>query len=164
MMARPPKFLTDALVWLVLPLAHRWVRREERRILKAGRRLTAEERGDAVAAGVADPDTIRLIIISPLPSPGGLLLQSLGGATSFAVTAPVGMALGRGIYLHPRVANDRRTFLHECVHVAQYERLGGIRPFLRRYLTECLRDGYEDSAMEVEANQTANRICRAGRR
>ena len=40
---------------------------------------------------------------------------------------------------------------HELVHVAQYERLGGIEPFLRQYLRECLTVGYDESALENEA-------------
>jgi hypothetical protein len=32
--------------------------------------------------------------------------------------------------------------VHECVHNAQYEMLGGSFAFLRRYLRECTRDSY----------------------
>jgi hypothetical protein len=44
------------------------------------------------------------------------------------------------------------------VHTAQYERLGGIEPFLRRYLYECATVGYTNSTMESEAAATAARI------
>ncbi|HRJ72181.1 MAG TPA: hypothetical protein PLS03_08140 [Terrimicrobiaceae bacterium] len=47
---------------------------------------------------------------------------------------------------------------HECVHTAQYERLGGFRPFLRQYLEECLAVGYDESPLELEAMMTSQRI------
>ncbi|MCB1231036.1 MAG: hypothetical protein KDN19_12245 [Verrucomicrobiae bacterium] len=148
------------LVRLILPLATLWVRRQERRILANGRPLSIEEKLDARDAGVADVDRVRLMVLSPVPSPGGRLLSGFGRLTRFPMEPPSGMALGHGIYLDTRVAGQRRIFLHECVHISQYERLGGIRPFLRRYLEECLRDSYWNSAMEREANAIADRVCR----
>jgi hypothetical protein len=40
------------------------------------------------------------------------------------------------------------------VHTAQYERLGGIEPFLRQYLRECLTIGYPEAPLEQEAIAT----------
>jgi len=45
------------------------------------------------------------------------------------------------------------------VHVAQYERSGGILPFLRRYLFECLTVGYSASPLELEAIAVTARVC-----
>jgi len=75
-------------------------------------------------------------------------LMRLGRKCGLPVFAPGGMALGRGIYLLPRQMASLR---HELVHVAQYERLGGIRPFMKRYLAECLMEGYLSAPLEVEA-------------
>jgi hypothetical protein len=33
----------------------------------------------------------------------------------------------------------------------QYERFGGVLPFLRQYLTECLTVGYPEAPLEQEA-------------
>jgi hypothetical protein len=49
--------------------------------------------------------------------------------------------------------------VHELVHVAQYETLGGILPFLRKYLFECLTMGYAASPLELEAIAVAARVC-----
>ena len=49
--------------------------------------------------------------------------------------------------------------MHELAHTAQYERLGGILPFLREYLFECLTSGYSEAPMEQEANEVAARVC-----
>lgn len=147
------------VVWLLLPVAWWWARRHEQKILNSGQKLTEQEKVDAAAAGVVDVDSIRLRIISPVPTPGGALLRRASRITRFPLNPPSGMALGHGIYLDPSVVSERYVFLHECVHVAQYERMGGIWPFLDRYLLECLQDTYWNAAMEAEANEVATRIC-----
>ncbi len=159
---RFPRWLVRSFVWLILPAAWWWVKRHELRILRQGSRLTPAEKRDAAAAGVADIKAIRVLVIEPVPTPGGPLLRWMGQVTGFPLEPPAGMALGHGIYLDPAAANCRHTFLHECVHVAQYERLGGDWRFLRRYLEECIRDSYWNAAMEQEANQVADRVCGAG--
>ena len=47
---------------------------------------------------------------------------------------------------------------HELVHVMQYERLGGVRPFLRAYVYECLRFGYAAAPLELEAVEVGSRF------
>jgi hypothetical protein len=49
--------------------------------------------------------------------------------------------------------------VHELAHVAQYERLGGILPFLRKYLFECLTVGYAAAPLELEATAVTVRVC-----
>jgi hypothetical protein len=49
--------------------------------------------------------------------------------------------------------------VHELAHVAQYERLGGILSFLRKYLFECLTMGYVASPLELEAIAATAGIC-----
>ena len=50
----------------------------------------------------------------------------------------------------PNQGNRPQLAPHQ-VHTVQYDRLGGIRPFLRQYLTECLLHGYVGAPMEIEA-------------
>ncbi|HEX4665027.1 MAG TPA: hypothetical protein VH207_00400 [Chthoniobacterales bacterium] len=57
---------------------------------------------------------------------------------------------------------DRALVAHELAHTAQYERLGGIAPFLKQYLFECLTIGYPAAPMEQEAIAEARRL-EAGR-
>jgi hypothetical protein len=53
---------------------------------------------------------------------------------------------------------DRRLVIHELAHTRQYERLGGIRPFLREYLYECLvTPGYPFGPLEQEAIEVEGR-------
>jgi len=73
----------------------------------------------------------------------------------FAGTA--GITLHYGILIREDCWGDRRLVVHELAHVAQYERLGGIGPFLRAYLRECLLEGYPNGALEREAIEVAAR-------
>ncbi|MCB1076686.1 MAG: hypothetical protein KDM64_02560 [Verrucomicrobiae bacterium] len=156
---RLPWFLTAPLVWVSVLPAWWWLRRHEARILSLGRPLDDDEWHDAVSAGVRAPERIRVIVTSPLPTPGAALLKGLAKVTRFPLDPPLGMALGYGIYLDESVAENRSTFVHECVHVAQFETIGGRLKFLSRYLHECIGGSYWTSAMEAEANEMSAEIC-----
>jgi hypothetical protein len=47
-------------------------------------------------------------------------------------------------------------------HIAQYERLGGIRPFLECFLYESLVIGYPSAPMEQEAIAMEHKVCWPG--
>ena len=140
------------LVLLLLPATVFWVWKRERSILKHGRPLTPEELKSATdRAGVCEARRIRVQILPEVPLPGWSWMHTLAGAVGCAPAAVGGMALRYGICLRTDCAHDPGILLHECVHTAQYERLGSLRAFLHRYLIECLRDGYEASSLEAEA-------------
>lgn len=147
------------LVWLALPAAWLWVWHQERHILRSGRPLDDWETRDAEEAGVEQPGTIRVRVVPVIPTPGGAWLRGLARLGRFSLDPPLGMALGHGIFLERGIAGERATFIHECVHVAQYERFGGKLPFLKQYLFECLHDGYAASELEAEANRIAWQVC-----
>lgn len=132
----------------IAPAAARWARDQERRILAEGRPLEKEAFAIAAALQIVNPEEIRVLVVKLIPLPAPRTLLKLAACLGIPVFEPAGMALGRGIYL---LQQDSRILRHELVHVAQYQRLGGIEPFLRRYLTECLTVGYLDSPLEVEA-------------
>ncbi len=64
-----------------------------------------------------------------------------------------------GIFIRSDCLRDRALIVHELAHTAQYERLGGILPFLRKYLFECLTTGYSEAPLEQEAISMADRVC-----
>ena len=43
--------------------------------------------------------------------------------------------------------------------LAQYERFGGFRLFLERYLHECITIGYPAAPLEQEAKRVENEVC-----
>ena len=114
----------------------------------------------ALKVGVKDPEKVRLLQVEIIPSPTHPLLQAAYQVANFVPTAPRGLTLHYGIFVRADYWRDRALIVHELVHTAQYERLGGIQPFFRQYLTECATVGYHNSALENEAVDTAGRVMK----
>lgn len=144
---------------IMLPAACAWIAAQERRILVEGVPLNPVQFADARALGVADPGRVRVLCLDRLPLPVNPFVQRLGLWTGLLSRQTSGLSARYGIYLRAPLAKDRALLAHELVHTRQYEKLGGIRPFLRRYLHECLTVGYHASDMEWEASDAASRLC-----
>ena len=143
---------------VLLPLAVEWAAEQQERILRDGVPLSIRELADALRVGVKDPERIRLLQVETIPSPAHPVLQAAYQVGKLVPTAPRGLTVYYGIFVRADYWRDRRLIVHELVHIAQYERLGGIEPFLRQYLTECATVGYSKSPMEGEAITTAARV------
>lgn len=150
--------LRTIAVYALLPWAYLWVRHEESRIVRTGRPLDERETHDARRAGVSAPERIRVQVVDEIPPALSRALRRL--LLRLGMVESAGMCLRYGIYVEATCARSRRVLVHEMAHTAQYERIGGIWPFLRRYLRECLTDGYANSALEAEAQRTTQDICR----
>lgn len=144
----------------LLPLATQWAIEQQARILNEGVPLSMSELAAALRIGIRDPERVRLLQIELIPSPTHPLLQAAYQKANFVPTAPRGLTLHYGIFVRADYWRDRALIVHELVHTAQYERLGGIQPFLRQYLMECATVGYHKSALENEAIETATRLLR----
>jgi hypothetical protein len=142
----------------LLPLATNWAAAVERRILREGVPLSEQGLADARSLGVREPERVRLLALDSVPTPTDLTLRTAVAAIQCLTPATRGLALRYGIFVRSDCWGERRLIAHELVHTAQYERLGGIRPFLRQYLSECLTVGYPAGPMEQEAIATANRL------
>lgn len=151
--------LVRLLLPLLVPVAAAWVNRQERRILQAGVPLTAAQLADARALGIAEPERVRVLALPQIPLPSGRVVRRVGLWTGTLSTEAVGMAMRYGVFLRVPHQGDRRLLAHELTHTRQYERLGGIRPFLRRYLYECLTVGYYAAPLEWEAIEAADALC-----
>ncbi len=134
----------------IAPATARWAADQERHILAEGQPLNHEALAFALELDINEPESIRVLEVKSVPLPAPRPLVKLATRWGIPVFEPAGMALGRGIYL---LDGHSRILRHELVHVAQYQRLGGIEPFMRQYLTECLVHGYLDSPLEVEARE-----------
>lgn len=135
----------------LLPLAANWVQRQEKRMLRIGVPLSEQELADARAIGVADADRVRLLQLDRVPLPTDPMLRASAAAIQFLTPATRGLALRYGIFVRSDCWRDRALIAHEMAHVMQYERLGGILPFLRQYLFECITIGYPAAPLEQEA-------------
>jgi hypothetical protein len=146
----------------LLPLAADWAAEQEARILRDGVPLSNQEIIDAKAAGVKEPERIRLLQVDSIPSPTHPMLKAAYGAINLLTSAPRGLTLHYGIFVRSDCRQDRNLLVHELVHASQYERLGGIFPFLRKYLLECFTIGYRKAPLEEEATTVADQICCSG--
>src|SRR5437868_13517481 len=144
---------------MLLALAAAWATEEEQKILRDGVSLSEKEIGDARAIGVQGPNRVRLLQIETIPRPTQPQLRAACDAIDFLTPATRGLTLGHGIFIRSDCCRDRLLVLHELVHSAQYERLGGILPFLRRYLFECLTVGYSTAPLELAAIAVTARVC-----
>lgn len=146
------------LVLLILPFISRWITASERRILAKGVPLNEQSLADAHTIGVQHPKQVRLLKVREVPLPAGPLIKLATYLSGSPGDRTAGLTARYGIFIHEAYWGDRRLIAHELAHTAQYERLGGIRPFLRRYLTECLIHGYAGAPLEHEAIAAAAEI------
>jgi len=144
---------------MLLPLAVAWATEQEQKILSEGVQLSEKEVGDACSVGVREPEWIRLFRVETIPRPSQPQLKAACDAIDFLTPATRGLTLGYGIFIRSDCWGDRLLVVHELAHVAQYERFGGILPFLRSYLFECLTVGYSAAPLEQEAIAVTARVC-----
>jgi hypothetical protein len=143
----------------LLPLAVQWAAEQERRVLCEGVRLSQEEMADAKAIGVRNPERVRLLRVESVPVPANPILRAAAASINFLTSTPSGLALEYGIFIRADRWRDRELIAHELVHTAQYQRLGGILPFMQTYIYQCVTVGYHNAPLEMEAAATAARVC-----
>ena len=134
----------------LLPRACAWVADQEAIILRGGVALTEELMADARRIGIGEPERVRLMMVEEIPAPKDERLQLAAEATGLLTAATIGLTLRYGIYVRQDFWGDRRLVVHELAHVWQYERLGGIRDFLEKYLSECVTAGYPGAPLEQD--------------
>jgi hypothetical protein len=144
---------------MLLPLACEWAAAQEQRILATGEALSDTMLAEARLVGVATPERVRLLYDREIPIPDDATLRAAVEETQFLSPLTHGLTLRYGIFIRSDCRLDRTMVIHELGHTAQYERLGGLEPFLRRYLFECLTIGYPEAPMEQEVIALTARIC-----
>lgn len=135
----------------LVPFAVRWVESIEEEILASGTALGDEGVKMVRELGVAHPEKIRFLKVDSVPLPNNPILRAAARATGLISPHTVGMAFRYGIVIRSDWWESGNVQMHECVHTAQYERLGGVKPFLREYLRQCFEVGYPEAALEQEA-------------
>ncbi|HEV7404086.1 MAG TPA: hypothetical protein VGO11_14195 [Chthoniobacteraceae bacterium] len=147
------------LLFPLLPYVTRWIAAQERRILAEGTPLSERSLADARRIGVLHPERVRLLSVPQVPQPGGAFIAFLGRCVGMPSENTAGLTARYGIFIRANQWGDRRLLAHELAHTAQYERLGGLRPFLRQYLMECLTTGYGGAPLELEAIEAEAIVC-----
>jgi len=144
--------MTRILVAGVLPIACIWAANHELFILGRGVALSEAQADKARKLGVVHPEQVRLLAVEVIP-PTNRLLRGIGTKLGLVSSQTIGMTLRYGIFIQRDHWGDRRLLVHELAHVAQYERFGGFRSFLYRYLQECINPGYPLGDLELEAKR-----------
>jgi hypothetical protein len=139
------------LLPLAVSLAVPWVRYREAQALRHGVPLSEDAMAFAVRLGIQKAETIRLLKVDAVRVFDAPLLRLPFHFANRSFRFTAGITLRYGILIRADFWNEPGLIAHELVHVHQYERLGGIAPFLWRYLRECLVDGYPFSRLEQEA-------------
>jgi hypothetical protein len=152
-------WLPQTALPLAVSVAARWVRRQECAAFRQGVPLSAGQLADARLAGVSRPEHIRLLRVDSVAKFEHALLKPIALVTMPLVAQTAGLTARYGILIRSDCWGDRALLAHEFAHVAQYERLGGIRPFLKAYLQECHKHGCPFGALEQEAAGIAGKIC-----
>jgi len=152
--------ITKADFEAALLLGCLWAQEQEALILRSGVALTDAQLLDAERVGVIHAQAVRLLQIDMIRPPNHPTLNALAVATGLISPATFGLTLRYGIFIRQDHWLNRRLVVHELVHTMQYERFGGIQPFLREYLAECLNPpGYPHGALETEAFRLARAVC-----
>lgn len=151
--------ITPEQFQLLLPLACNWAEQQEQRILTHGTMLDEDQQIDAFLIGIKNPTQVKLLKVDQIPVPNHPALQAAVDLTGMLSPGTIGVTFRYGIYIRADYWNQRRLVVHELTHTMQYERLGGIQPFLEQYLQECLTVGYPFGPLEQEAQQMEKKIC-----
>jgi len=145
----------------LIPLAVAWAEQQENYILQKGVPLTPSLVADARLVSVVNPEKVRLLNVNQIPLPSAPSLKTAAQMIGLITANTIGLTLRYGVFIRKDFWNDRKIVIHELVHVAQYERLGGISQFLQQYLQECITIGYPQAPMEQEAIILSNKTVTA---
>jgi hypothetical protein len=145
-LATPPAAVTTRVAQLLQP-AVEFIASSEREVQQRGRGLTADELQLARSVGVAQPESVRVLIADEFIPPQDPAFAVAARKFGLGDSSEGGRTTGHAIQIKPNYASARWLLAHELTHVGQFERLG-IAEFVREYLTELLMFGYVRAPLE----------------
>lgn len=148
-----------ALLNFALPLATAYAEEQEAMVLRDGVALTPEQCDDARRVGVKNPERVRILKVAAIPVPKELVLAKANAYVGMIGPQSTTLNFGYAIFIREDRWADRTALVHELVHVAQGERLGGINEFVKTFLKECLTVGHANSPLEREAVELTKKVC-----
>jgi hypothetical protein len=141
----------------LLPRVLDWVEAQEKHALNQGIPLSPAQLNDARAVGVTEPEKVRVSAVSQIPQPDHTKIRQIAAQVGLITPRIAAITFGHGIFVRTDHSSDRLTLVHECVHVAQYEKLG-IEDFLMQYVMQVFKNGYQNAPMEREAFEAAEKV------
>lgn len=151
--------ITQGMFKVLLPMAVKWAEKKQKIIMKRGQELSADEMYDARLAGIQQPEQVRVLYVPQIPFPGLGILKLANEMLGLVTSYSTGLPLYHGIFIRQDCKGKRQFLLHELAHVKQYEELGGIAPFFRKYFGECIEYGYPNIPMEKQVKEIVRKIC-----
>lgn len=134
-----------------------WLAWHEARLLSKGTPLDPGLLDWARPSGIANPRKARFLSASVIPLPAPMFVRRFLDKRGFPCIHLAGLSLRNGIYLSDQFRDPNETVKHELIHTRKYQQAESIFEFLRRYLFQCLTDGYSDCEMEREARNESRR-------
>ena len=150
--------ITPQQLEALLPRAADWVASLETAALRSGEELNETELGFARRIGIAAPERIRLMKVESMPQPSDPTLAWAANETGLLGPDIAGVTFRYAIFVRSDFWKELRLVIHEMAHTHQYERFGGILPFLKQYISECVTVGYHNSPLELEARAVEKRF------
>ncbi|HEU4459776.1 MAG TPA: hypothetical protein VFR90_11690 [Methylibium sp.] len=148
-LARPR--LLEADVEAMLPSAVEWVQEREAYAEEHGRALVGPELDWAREAGVNDLASVR-IVVGELPTPSDSTLDRSFRALGLDPQRLAALTLGHTVFINDWVTRQFETVLtHELRHVKQREDAGSVEAYLRAYVSQVSRFGYQGAGLEFDA-------------
>lgn len=143
----------------LIPKGAIWAEQTEQEILQVGIPLSESQFRDAKLIPVMQPQRVRLLRVSAIPFPDDPELKFAAQAIRLITPNTPGLSLRYGIFIKDDYWHIREIAVHELIHTAQYERLGGILQFLNQYIAECIKYGFPAAPLEQEAINRTQLIC-----
>jgi hypothetical protein len=135
----------------LIPKGAIWAQQKEQEILQVGIPLSESQLQDAKLIPVMQPEKVRLLRVSAIPLPDDPELRFAAQAIQLITPHTRGLSLRYGIFIRDDYWHNREIILHELIHTAQCERLGGLQQFFNQYIAECIKYGYPAAPLEQEA-------------
>ena len=148
---------------LLIEAASTWIEEQEAYILENGTPLNQAIIDNAQnLLPIKDIKNVRVMVVDKIPLPTNDILRNAMTQFGFIGENSNGIAFGLscryGIFLNTSSRDNTKILIHELTHTMQYERAGGIRPFLQQYIQECIEPGYPLGSLEQEAINVCNKV------
>ena len=158
-----PKAVVDRETFeYLLPLAYQWAKTQEEFVLARGNPLGPRHAHDANLVGVRDCARVRVLLVDRIPLPENPELAEASKRIGIITEDTRCAGFGHALIIRVDAWNDRELILHNLVHIAQYERCGGLEQWVRHYLvdrTNC--PNFTIGPLEEEARRIAREIVRS---
>jgi hypothetical protein len=146
----------------LLPLAYQWAKTQEEFALARGVALAPRHIADAERAGVNDISRIRVLVVDRIPLPENEELAQAARRMGIITEDTRCIGFGYALIIRADAWNDRELILHNLIHIAQCEHTGGLKQWVRHYLSDRVScPNFTIGSLEEEARRLAREICSA---